>query len=67
MPALRHRLQLEELPIDASVPLAGAIELDSNITIPLFNFRPELRYASGRARVRSCRATQVPRPCRLAI
>lgn len=57
--AVRHRLALAELPIDAPVPLRGAIELDANVTIPLVSFRPELRYAAGRARVRCVDHCQV--------
>lgn len=50
--AVRHRLELDELPIDAPVPLVGAIELDTDVAIPLVNFSPALQHASGRARVR---------------
>jgi type II secretion system protein N len=50
--AVRHRLELDELPIDAPVPLVGAIELDADVAIPLVNFSPAPQHASGRARVR---------------
>ena len=50
--AVRHRLELDELPLDAPVPLVGTIELDTDVAIPLVNFRPAVRHISGRARVR---------------
>ena len=52
--AFHHRLELAELPIDdpLGLPLAGPIELDANLWIPLSGLQPDLRRAHGRAAVR---------------
>ncbi len=52
--ARQHRLDLGALPIAAplGLPLAGPIELDANVTIPLLELRPAPRYTSGRVAVR---------------
>ncbi|MBK9035729.1 MAG: hypothetical protein IPL61_31515 [Myxococcales bacterium] len=52
--AVHHRLELDQLPIDAplGLPLTGTIELDAVVTIPLSLLRPDVANTSGRAAVR---------------
>lgn len=52
--AYRHPLDLAALPIDPpfGLPLAGPIELDANVSIPLTSFQPDVRRIFGRGAVR---------------